>query len=457
MSARGLRIFVVLLTIMGVSLAGWQAAPAAPDVTVVIIPAGSPIQIAVASWYGYASYKDQFKAVQMAIDDYGAIKGFTVQKNEYDEGCSEPGGSAVGAAIVANPQNIGVIGPMCSSSSVGALPLFENAELVMLSPSNTNQTLPTYGPNAFNRLVVYDPYFEEYWIATINALPNVQTWEEQFNTLHGYAPDVIARFAYDATTLLLTRIDQVSSLSSGDLTINRQALATAVRATFNFSGVTGRITLDRNGNRVDGFREVVWDDSFASTSLNSRWSWINEDPAGWSLTAKPGYLRLTALQAMQRLVQPAPKGNYEIGTVLNFEPTQNYQGAGLVLYYGSDYHLSLIRAYCDAPPPACQGNAIYFDRVEGGSFYDNFATVLPVSNLVHLRLVREGNSYTGYASTNGTQWQLIGTHTPTFTPTHVGLAAGNDMGTVPANLPADFDYFVLEYDANLIYLPMLFR
>jgi beta-xylosidase len=61
---------------------------------------------------------------------------------------------------------------------------------------------------------------------------------------------------------------------------------------------------------------VTWTDNFSSTSLDSRWSWVREDPTHWSLAARPGFLRLTTQQTSwsgnNLLVQNAPGGGYEI-------------------------------------------------------------------------------------------------------------------------------------------------
>jgi hypothetical protein len=98
--------------------------------------------------------------------------------------------------------------------------------------------------------------------------------------------------------------------------------------------------------------------------LDSRWSWVREDPSRWSLTAHPGFLRLTTRQgelwpANNLLVQNAPGGDYEIQSRVIFTPTQNYQIAGLLAYQDDNNLLTLGRAFCDTPPPTCLNHAIY--------------------------------------------------------------------------------------------------
>jgi len=57
---------------------------------------------------------------------------------------------------------------------------------------------------------------------------------------------------YDAASLLIHRLWQVSRIVNGNLLINRAALASAVRNTTNYWGVTCTITLDpASGNRLN--------------------------------------------------------------------------------------------------------------------------------------------------------------------------------------------------------------
>ena len=36
----------------------------------------------------------------------------------------------------------------------------------------------------------------------------------------------------------------------------------------------------------------TWIDNFDGEPLNTRWSWVRENPTYWSLTANPGFIRL---------------------------------------------------------------------------------------------------------------------------------------------------------------------
>jgi beta-xylosidase len=206
---------------------------------------------------------------------------------------------------------------------------------------------------------------------------------------------------------------------------------------------------------------VTWTDNFSTTSFDSRWSWVREAPTHWSLTARPGFLRLTTQQTFSNvnnlLVQNAPVGDYEIQSRVVFTPTEDFQIAGLLVYQDDLNSLTLGRAFCDVPPPTCVNNGICFDRVEGGSFVgSNYAMTTTVQGDAYLRLTRRGTVYTGYVSTDGTNWTLVGVHTVTITPTEIGLKASNQIQGA-TEISADFDFFTLIDNSNRLFLPLILK
>jgi hypothetical protein len=64
-------------------------------------------------------------------------------------------------------------------------------------------------------------------------------------------PTFVDAFFFDATSLLLDRLQQVSVVIGGNLVIDRRLLALAVRGTRSYPGVTCTISLEPlTGNRV---------------------------------------------------------------------------------------------------------------------------------------------------------------------------------------------------------------
>ena len=82
------------------------------------------------------------RAVVLAIEDYGPIKGFDVDLGTtLDDLCSNDGGQAAAQTVVADEQVIGVIGTSCSGAAVAAAPLIGAAGMVMISGGNTSPAL----------------------------------------------------------------------------------------------------------------------------------------------------------------------------------------------------------------------------------------------------------------------------------------------------------------------------
>lgn len=196
-------------------------------------------------------------------------------------------------------------------------------------------------------------------------------------------------------------------------------------------------------------------DPFSAPSLDSRWTWVNEDPPKWSLSANPGFLRMITDDAApggaHRLIQVPPVGNYEVRTRMLFTPTSNFQIAGIVFWQNSDNMLLLGRAYCDIGPPACVGNGIYFDQMSGGSFTQNFATAVANPTEAYLRVLRIGDAYHALYSDDGLNWTMIGMHIAGDFP-QVGLTSAQDYAQI--GTPADFDYFSIYHNLLNIFLPL---
>ncbi len=200
---------------------------------------------------------------------------------------------------------------------------------------------------------------------------------------------------------------------------------------------------------------TTWTDPFDGPPLHSHWFWMNEDPTHWSLTVNPGFLRIITQQWNNNyLVLNAPVGDYEIETHVFIEPTENFQQGGLGIYLDDQNQLALSRAYCGYIPP-CLGNAVYFDLTEAG-VPSNYVLATTLQDEIWLKIVRQGSVYSGYASENGTDWTGVGAWTVGFTPTKIGLRAGNNFQPV-GEILADFDYFTLVDHSYRLSLPLVMR
>ncbi|UCC77453.1 MAG: hypothetical protein JSW37_03585 [Anaerolineales bacterium] len=192
----------------------------------------------------------------------------------------------------------------------------------------------------------------------------------------------------------------------------------------------------------------VWEsfrDDFDGPSLAPEWWWMNEDSADWSLSERPGFLRVLsgpgAPWQENLLLQGAPSGDFAMTTRVLFEPAANFQMAGVVLYQDDENYMVLGRAFCDLGPPSCIGNAIYFDNIQGGQAAgSNYASSTTSLGEAYLRVVRFGTTYFGYYSEDGENWSLLGSHIrDTTNLSGIGLGVGQDQSA--ARIPADFDFF----------------
>ena len=186
-------------------------------------------------------------------------------------------------------------------------------------------------------------------------------------------------------------------------------------------------------------------------TLESGWTWINQDPSHWSLTKVPGTLRVVSqagsisgdLQGAQNvLVRDAPAGHFDVMTKMTFDPTSDSQNATIFIQLDDGYLVSISRGYCQkGESPSCVGSGIYFDGSELGCPRVGVPTS---AETVQLMLRKAGNSYVGYYLSEG-DWAEIGRcYNATMIPSRVGLTATNGDGDPDTpRIPADFDSFTL--------------
>ena len=198
-----------------------------------------------------------------------------------------------------------------------------------------------------------------------------------------------------------------------------------------------------------------WTDDFSSPTLDSRWSWMNEDPTHWSLTAKPGYLRITTQSGSlfsgiynNLLVTDAPFGSYQITSRVSITPTENFQGASIVVYGDNENYCRIARRF------AGTGGQVNLRCYEGGSMVDDIGVDEPATS-VYLRLTRVGDTYEGYYSPDGNSYQYVGQVSATIPNPMVGIVSENGPSTT--EIQSDYDSFQLEDQTQRIFLPLVAR
>lgn len=126
-----------------------QAAPPPPDPWGdVAIAAGDPIVIGVSAALSgpYAAFgADVRDAVALALADRVQLRGFRLEMDAEDDGCSDERSAEAARALAGRAGLAGVIGSMCSSGSLPASDILAEPGIVMISPSSTAPDLTARG------------------------------------------------------------------------------------------------------------------------------------------------------------------------------------------------------------------------------------------------------------------------------------------------------------------------
>jgi regulation of enolase protein 1 (concanavalin A-like superfamily) len=196
-----------------------------------------------------------------------------------------------------------------------------------------------------------------------------------------------------------------------------------------------------------------WVETFDELDLNSRWSWVREDPTHWSLSVNPGFMHIITQpggllagdnNAQNLLLSPAPPGDFVITTRVKIEPTENFQGAAIFVYQDDDNYLTVTRRYGN-------GQVVTF-REEVNAVSSSFSTPETATDL-YLRITRVGGVYEGMYSLDANLWVLLGSFSPNFVNPQIGI--GSQSGTSLNEIPTDYYDFQLDSYANCLYLPVI--
>jgi ABC-type branched-subunit amino acid transport system substrate-binding protein len=192
-------------------------------------------------------------AADMAFLDVGGLGN--VKLRFVEDGCAEAGGADAATSVTASSSRVvAVLGPACSASALGALPILEAAGIPTVSGAADDPQVPAMGPTVFNRTVPYAGQPVGVTIANVSALAEVQAFYARYEAKFGALPAEAYRpylaFTYDAAGILAQAIGTASVSNGASVTSTRAALVAAVRATGGYEGITGTISFDTNGNRA---------------------------------------------------------------------------------------------------------------------------------------------------------------------------------------------------------------
>ena len=180
-------------------------------------------------------------------------------------------------------------------------------------------------------------------------------------------------------------------------------------------------------------------DNFNSSTLDPQWNWIRENTSNWSLSEQSGYMKIISeagdivdggATAKNILLTGAPEGDWTIDTRMVGKPTSQWSQGGLIVYENDQSYFRLTRLYGS-------GNQFQFTKqVNAVREHVEVADMIE-SAVSYLRIVKEGNTYSGYYSADGVTYnQVWTTQTADLADLKIGLIVCAGTG-----LTAAFDYF----------------
>jgi len=120
---------------------------------------GTQIKLAVSSALAgaYAVYgQDMLNGVDVAIEEFGTLMGWEIISEGGDDACDGPNGVTVAEKFSADPDVLGVVGPMCSDSVYTASEIYAEHNVIMITPSSTAVVITALGYENLFRLVAND-------------------------------------------------------------------------------------------------------------------------------------------------------------------------------------------------------------------------------------------------------------------------------------------------------------
>jgi alpha-N-arabinofuranosidase len=191
-------------------------------------------------------------------------------------------------------------------------------------------------------------------------------------------------------------------------------------------------------------------DDFDASSLAFEWNFLrNPREPFWTLTERPGHLRLHLRPAMlSEWANPSFVGRrqqhirFSAQTVMDFTPANEHECAGIVVLQNSDFHFRFVVLLVDGE------RTIQLIKRDHGT--ESVIAALPLaSERTYLQVAAQGQAYSFAVSTDGAQWKSVAenvdgrilsvTVAGGFVGTYIGLYTSSNGQ--PSDTIADFDWF----------------
>ncbi len=180
-------------------------------------------------------------------------------------------------------------------------------------------------------------------------------------------------------------------------------------------------------------------DYFESARLNPEWSFLGYTPlATWSLTERPGWLRLKPRSnSTNTVIKTDAEHNYSLIARLDFNATAPGDEAGIRIINGMQ---NLYVKLCSTADSTGQKAISFsFDKTR-------YLTINTIGSTLWLKLVRVNHSVTAFFSGNGIHWTQLGNainvaSLDSYQKDYNGWC-GNRQGLYVQNRQADFDLYL---------------
>jgi regulation of enolase protein 1 (concanavalin A-like superfamily) len=193
----------------------------------------------------------------------------------------------------------------------------------------------------------------------------------------------------------------------------------------------------------------AFEDNFQS-DWNDKWTWIDpNDDVTYSFSAHNGFLKLTvpgdndlagvANYDAPRLLVPQ-SGDFTIETLVEYDPQETYQGAGLLIWQDENTFLRLEFGF--GGMGGIEKNAVFVKQEEGALGLVGSIDLSATINRIELRLQRTGDQFSAwYRESSGTWHEIGSTELNLESIVNIGITQITQYTT--SEISADFDYFKL--------------
>jgi hypothetical protein len=179
--------------------------------------------------------------------------------------------------------------------------------------------------------------------------------------------------------------------------------------------------------------EQYFDDEFDDQALGSGWFWIREDPGHWAFWGPHGSLAITSQAgdllgdtntARDLLLRDAPPDNFAVSAFVDMPLYPAGRQGGLLAYQDDDNYFKIMRVITETGRLQVQAEVDGLVVEEASTLVN---AVLPSG--LPLKLVRQGDTMSGYYSVDGATWRPLGEPVTVAWPDlKIGLTAYNQPG-----------------------------